>query len=351
MQKHVLIIDDNTTNLQIAEKTLKQHYKVTLLISGEQALKFLKKSKPDLILLDIRMPGMDGFETIKKIKNDLHISDIPVIFLTAQSESVSEVYGLQLGAADFIAKPFVPEVMLRRVSMQMELYSYRNKLEQLVSEKTMMVEKMQDALVTSISELVEFRDKVTGGHAKRTEKYLSAFLQYLVKLPKYKEFLSQPNIMEDMKRAAPLHDVGKVGINDNILTKQSVLDNSEYNYMKQHTTLGGLAFEMAMKEVPNNQFLEIARKMALYHHEYWDGSGYPSGLKGEEIPLEARIMAIADVYDAMTTKRSYKDPFPHEDAVEQILRLKGVHFDPDLVDAFYEYSDEFKKICDSFKED
>ena len=295
MQKHVLIVDDNTTNLKLAENALKPHFKVTLLVSGEQALKFLTKNRPDLILLDILMPGMDGFETIQHIKSNPYTKDIPVIFLTAKAESISEMNGLSLGAADFIAKPFEPEIMLRRVEMQIELSLYRNQLEHLVKEKTNMVEKLQDVLTSSITELVEFRDKVTGGHAKRTQKYFEVFVNYLKTLPMYAPVLTN-DVIIDMLRAAPLHDVGKVGINDNVLTKNSVLDNQEFAYMQQHTILGGLAFEKAIEELPDNRFLHIARDIALCHHERWSGSGYPNGLVGEQIPFAARIMAIVDAF-------------------------------------------------------
>lgn len=349
MQKHILVVDDNTTNLKLAENTLKQHYRVTLLVSGEQALKFLSKNKPDLILLDILMPGMDGFETIQHIKANPYTKDIPVIFLTAKTESISEVNALSLGAADFIAKPFQPEIMLCRVGVQIELSLYRNKLEQLVREKTNMVDKLQDVLTSSITELVEFRDKVTGGHAKRTAKYFEVFVNYLKKIPQYAGALTDEVII-DMLRAAPLHDVGKVGINDNVLNKDSGLDNREYAYMQQHTILGGIAFEKALEELPNNRFLHIARDIALCHHEKWSGGGYPNGLVGEQIPFSARIMAIVDVYDALTTKRSYKEPYSHDAAVNLIMQLRGDHFDPVLTDAFYQCSEAFRQLANSFEE-
>lgn len=350
MQKHVLIVDDNTTNLKLAENALKPHFKVTLLVSGEQALKFLTKNRPDLILLDILMPGMDGFETIQHIKSNPYTKDIPVIFLTAKAESISEMNGLSLGAADFIAKPFEPEIMLRRVEMQIELSLYRNQLEHLVKEKTNMVEKLQDVLTSSITELVEFRDKVTGGHAKRTQKYFEVFVNYLKTLPMYAPVLTN-DVIIDMLRAAPLHDVGKVGINDNVLTKNSVLDNQEFAYMQQHTILGGLAFEKAIEELPDNRFLHIARDIALCHHERWSGSGYPNGLVGEQIPFAARIMAIVDVYDALTTKRSYKEPYSHDAALNIMMQLRGDHFDPTLADAFYACSEAFRQLLNSFEEE
>lgn len=350
MQKHVLIVDDNTTNLKLAENTLKPHYKVTLLVSGEQALKFLTKNKPDLILLDILMPGMDGFETMRNIKGNPYTRDIPVIFLTAKSESISEVNALNLGAADFIAKPFVPEIMLRRVSLQIELSLYRNQLEQMVREQTHLVEKLQNVIVMSITDLVDFRDKVTGGHAKRTAKYMELFLSYLRQLPQYHDILTA-DVIEDMLRAAPLHDVGKIGITDNVLNKNSGLDNQEFAYMQQHTILGGLAFDNALKQIPDNRFLHIARDMALCHHERYSGGGYPNGLIGEQIPICARIMAIVDVYDALTTKRSYKEPYSHDQALQLMMSLRGTHFDPVLIDAFARCSEAFRRLSQSFEEE
>ena len=350
MQKHILVVDDNATNLHIAENSLKPEYKLTLLLSGEQALKFLSRNKPDLILLDISMPGMDGFETIKRIKENPDTANIPVVFLTAMSASESEVKGLQLGAADFIAKPFVPEVMLRRVSMQIELASYRNQLEKMVDEKTTTVEKLQDVIVSSITELVEFRDTVTGGHARRSKDYLEIFVHSLAKEPEYKDYLT-PEMINNILRAGPLHDVGKIGINDDILNKDRGLSSIEYEYMKQHTINGGEAFKNALKQLPGNQFLEIARDMALYHHEHWDGNGYPEHRKGENIPLSARIMAIADVYDALTTKRSYKEPYSHEDAINIMTSASGTQFDPKLIEVFLKCSEEFRILCNSFKEE
>ena len=350
MQKHVLVVDDNTTNLKLAENALRAHYKVTLLISGEQALKFLTKNRPDLILLDILMPGLDGFETIKQIKGNPYTRDIPVIFLTAKTESLDEVNALNLGAADFITKPFVPETMLRRISLQIELSLYRNQLERMVKEQTHIVEKLQDVIVNSITDLVDFRDKVTGGHAKRTAKYFELVVNYLKRVPHYRSMLDSETI-ENMLRAAPLHDVGKIGINDNVLNKDSGLNNNEFAYMQQHTILGGIAFENALSQLPNNKFLHIAREIALCHHERWGGGGYPNGLVGEQIPFSARIMAIVDVYDALTTKRSYKEPYSHDDAVRTIMQLRGSHFDPMLTDIFLQCSEAFRNLSQSFGEE
>ncbi|MDF2614568.1 MAG: rpfG3 [Clostridia bacterium] len=347
MPKHILVVDDNVVNLKLAEQTLKPLYKVTLLISGTQALKFLSKTKPNLILLDINMPEMDGYEIFKKIKENPETSKIPIIFLTAQTDSESELHGLYLGAVDFIAKPFISEIMLSRIKMHLELEEYHQSLEALVEEKTQMIEKLQDVIVISLAELVECRDGETGGHVKRTAKYLQALVEAMDENNVYRDVLSKQYI-KDILRAAPLHDIGKIGISDDTLLKQSSLDEEEFEYMKKHTTLGGKTLQKAIDEAGNESFLYIARDMALSHHEKWDGSGYPRGLKQEEIPLCGRIMAVADVYDALISRRSYKQPFTYEAAAEMIIKGKGLQFDPCVVEVFEKVRDKFERIASRY---
>lgn len=332
-RKHILVVDDNVTNLKIAEQTLKPYYKVSLLISGIQALRFLKKTQPDLILLDINMPEMDGYQTLKEIKQEDSLSQIPVIFLTSQTDSDSEVQGLTLGAVDFIAKPFVAQSMLSRIKLHLEVHEYRCHLEEKVKEKTEMIEQMQDIMMRGLAELVECRDKNTGGHVKRTGEYLKVFTESVVEADIYPE-LALENYVHDLIRSAPLHDIGKIGINDQTLLKNGSLDEEEFEYMKQHARLGGMALEKMINETHGESFLYIAKDMAECHHEKWDGTGYPNGLKGEEIPISARIMSIVDVYDALTTKRSYKEAFSHEAAVDIIIKGKGTAFDPKLIEVF-----------------
>jgi len=347
MLKHILVIDDNAVNLKLAEQTLRPLYKVTLLISGRQALRFLEKTKPDLILLDINMPEMDGYETLRKIKEDPHTSKIPVIFLTAQTDSESELHSLYLGAVDFITKPFISEIMLSRIKIHLELEEYHKHLERLVEEKTQMIEKLQDVIVTSLAELVECRDGETGGHVKRTAKYLQILAEAMYENGVYKDVLSK-QYMKDLLRAAPLHDVGKIGISDDMLRKQSSLDEEEFEYMKKHTTLGGKTLQKAIDQTGEESFLYMARDMALTHHEKWDGSGYPSGLQGEGIPLCGRIMAVADVYDALMSKRSYKEPFTYQTAAEMIIKSKGSHFEPCIVEVFEKIRDKFEQIASMY---
>ena len=313
-RKKILMIDDARLNLATAREVLKDDYALYEATSAKQGFEIMEEILPDLILLDIIMPEMDGYEMITQLKSSRRLKSIPVIFLTAVADPVSEVKGFNLGAVDFITKPFVAPVMKRRIATQLELYSYQNELEEIVEQKVEEVEKMQHMLASGFAELVESRDGVTGGHIKNTLIYYEAFIKVLQDIPKYKDEVT-PEFVKLSVRAAPLHDIGKIGIDDNVLRKQSGLERSEMQYME-------------------NEFLQIAENMALYHHERWDGKGYPVGLSGTEIPIEARIMSVVDVYDALTSQRPYKKPFTHERSMEIIREGKGTQFDPDLVDEF-----------------
>lgn len=347
--EHILIIDDSITNLKFAEQALKPHYKVTLLTSAIQTMKFLLKNTPDLILLDINMPDINGYEVFSAIKSINKLSKIPVIFLTALNDVESEIKCLKLGAVDFISKPFVPELMLSRIKTHLELSNYRKNLEFLVREKTETIENLQDSMLVGLAELVECRDGETGGHIKRTAKYLEILVYAMVEAGIYSDILTDEYI-HNIIRSAPLHDIGKIGISDNILLKQGSFDENELDYMKQHTTLGGIALQKLIDATDGENFLYIAKDMALCHHEKWDGTGYPFGLSGNSIPLCARIMAIADVYDALTSERPYKKPFSHEKAVDIIASSIGSHFEPCLVNTFASVSDSFNKISQLYNQ-
>lgn len=348
--EHILIVDDNITNLKLAEQVLRSSYKVTLLTSAIQTMKFLMRNTPDLILLDIKMPGMNGFETLSTIKSIPRLRKIPVIFLTALNDQKNEIKSLKLGAVDFIAKPFVPELMLSRIKLHLELSSYRKNLEGLVNEKTQTIENLQDTMVIGLAELVECRDGETGGHIKRTAKYLEILVKSMEEQGLYSDILTS-DYVHNMIRSAPLHDIGKIGISDNVLLKQGSFDEAEREYMQQHTILGGRALQKVINSTDGESFLYVAKDMALCHHEKWDGTGYPYGLCKEQIPLCARIMAIADVYDALTSKRPYKKPFTHEKAVQIILEGKGTQFDPDIVDIFKTIAYKFNKISKIYNTD
>lgn len=365
VKKHILVVDDVPANLKYAEQLLGEQYRLTLAVSGAQALKFLTKAEPDLILLDINMPEMDGCTVLTRLKENSATEKIPVIILTSDADSAMEIKCLALGAVDFIRKPFVTEIMLSRIETQIELNEYRHKLEYMVDEKTTVIERLQDVMSTCFAELVESRDGTTGGHIKNTTRYFSIFIEELAKHDKYKDVLT-PHYRRGLVRAAPLHDIGKIGISDSVLRKESSLDKEEFEHMKTHARIGGDTFQNIFSSVEgvhhsrmgadalervcdtmvhesaDTEFLHIARDMALYHHERWNGTGYPTGISGEDIPLCARILSIVDVYDALTSKRSYKDAFSHEKAMEIIIQDREIFFDPDLTDIFISISDKIR---------
>ncbi len=344
--KHILVVDDNVTNLKLAKTTLEPEYKVTILTSGVQMLKFLEKNTPDLILLDISMPNLDGFGVMEKIQQIPGLNIPPVIFLTALTDPETEARALSAGVVDFITKPFVKETMLSRIRLHLEINSFRKNLEQVVDEKTKTIEELQDAVSISIAELVGCRDGYTGKHIKQTCTYIKILAEKMLEMGLYPEELN-PKLIGDMLRAASLHDIGKVGIKDEILCKPGKYTEEEFDSMKAHTILGGDTLQHAIDQTAMESFLYVARDMAYYHHERWDGNGYLSCLAGTDIPLCARIMTIADVYDALTSERPYKQPFPHEKALGIILDGRGTSFDPYIVDAFMECSEEFKQCLNS----
>lgn len=348
--EHILIVDDSVTNLKFSQQVLKPYYKVTLLTSAIQTMKFLLKNTPDLILLDINMPGINGYEIMSTIKSMDRLNKVPVIFLTSSTDIESELKCLKLGAVDFISKPFVPELMLTRINTHLELARYRKELEYLVLKKTQTIENLQDSIVVGLAELVECRNGETGGHIKRTAKYIEVLVLAMVDAGLYPDIFTEDYI-RNIIRSAPLHDIGKIGISDNILLKTEDYNKNERDYMKQHTILGGAALQKVIDASNEENFLFIAKDMALCHHERWDGTGYPYGLSEYNIPLCARIMAIVDVYDALTSRRVYKKPFSHEKAVEIISQGTGTHFEPAIVDVFLSVSDSFLYISQSYIED
>ncbi len=343
----IMIIDDNVTNLSIARKALCDEYNVVLIKDGAMALAEIPNTKPDLILLDVEMPELSGFEVIEKIKNDMAepYKSIPVIFLTAKDDGVSEFQGLNLGAVDYVRKPFSTALLKKRVELHLKLHNYNNNLKNMVKEQIAHIEELQYAVVYAMSEMVERRDHTTGGHILRTSKYLKALMNKLIDNSVYANELSGIDV-DMFCHAAQMHDVGKICISDQILLKEGKLTNEEYDIMKHHTDYGGDIIKSAVKEVHNFEFLEAAAMFALSHHEKWNGTGYPKGLKGEGIPIGGRMMAIVDSYDAIISKRPYKQAKTHEQAVEIILQDKGQHFDPVMVDAFLEIEKEFKLISE-----
>lgn len=318
--KHILIVDDNKTNLTLAKQELSKNYQVTPVTSGFQALQFLEKKSTDLILLDISMPEMDGRETMKRIRENKEWAKIPIIFLTADSKPETEFQCLSDGADDFIAKPFVPEVMHSRVSRILELTDLRNDLEDRLMEKTKQVELITLNSIMAIAHTIEAKDLYTSGHSNRVA-------QCAVSIAKRLGWGEEA--LKNLNYSALLHDIGKIAVPDVILNKPMALTQEEFTILKKHPVIGGDILQ-GITTIPN------VHLGALYHHERYDGTGYPKGLKGEDIPIEARIIAIADTYDAMTSNRAYRQALPFNVVASELEKGKGTQFDPKLVDVFLE---------------
>ncbi len=342
--KTILIVDDTPENIDVLDELLHDEYQIKAATSGKRAIKIAQTTKPDIILLDIMMPEMDGYEVCRQLKADEKTASIPIIFVTAKSEDEDETKGLELGAVDYITKPFSPSIVLARIHTHLSLKNIMDHLEELVDSRTKELALTQDATILCLASLAETRDNETGRHILRTQHYLLALAKHLKKIDKYKNSLDDETIIRWYK-SAPLHDVGKVGVPDYILLKPSHLTESEFNTMKGHARLGKEAIESVTEMLGDNSFLNSAAEIAYTHHEKWDGTGYPRQLKGDDIPLSGRLMAVADVYDALVCKRCYKAPFSHEYAKDYLLQGKGTHFDPDIIDAFLVLEDTFQEIA------
>ena len=340
----VLVVDDVETNIDILVETLGDDYDVSVAIDGESALESVESEAPDLILLDIMMPGMDGYEVCRRLKADERTRNIPIIFVTAMGEAEDEAKGLSLGALDYITKPFKPSLVKSRVQNHLLLKRHQDHLEELVRQRTRELELTQEATIESMAALAEYRDPETGGHIKRTKNYIKVLAEKIKDHPKFETFLDDETI-ELLYKSAPLHDIGKIAIEDSILLKQGKLTEEEFEAMKKHTIYGRDAIRAAVKKLGRDSFLRYAEDIAYTHQEKWDGSGYPQGLKNGEIPIPGRLMALADVYDALISKRVYKSPFTHSKAVAIIEEGKSSHFDPDIVDAFLELHENFRQIA------
>ncbi len=351
----LLVVDDTPENLALMRAVLKDHYRVKVADGGEQAVRLAAAvhPPPDLILLDIMMPVMDGYATCRTLKSLPQTRNIPIIFLTAKSEVEDEIRGLQMGAVDYISKPITPPLVLARVSTQLELKKardfLRNQNEFLDAEvhrRTREVMALQDVTIQAMASLAETRDNETGNHIRRTQHYVRVMAEYLRSQPRFRSLLDGDKTIDLLFKSAPLHDIGKVGIPDAILLKPGRLTPDEFEIMKTHTTLGRdaiLAAEMNLEvSLP---FLATAKEIAFSHQEKWDGSGYPLGLSGESIPVSARLMAVADVYDALISHRVYKQALPHMEATKIIVQGGGTHFDPGMVEGFLSISDEFARIA------
>jgi putative two-component system response regulator len=351
----LLVVDDGPENLRLMHELLHRHYHLRVASNGAMALQIARRSPPDLILLDVMMPDMDGYDVCRQLQGDPLTRDVPVLFLTARQQAEDQQYGLDLGAVDYLSKPLEPTVLLARVRNQLRLkvaadqLRQRNaNLDQEVALRTRELQAVHDVTILALASLAETRDNETGNHLRRTQHYVRALAYRLREQPRFAAVLDEQSI-ELLYKSAPLHDIGKVGIPDHILLKPGRFEPHEFEVMKHHPRLGYAALvkaeELLGMPVP---FLRIAKEIALCHHEKWDGSGYPQGLRGEAIPLSARLMAIADVYDAVISRRVYKPEMPHAKAVAIISEGCGTHFDPDVVHAFLSLEDEFQDIAQRY---
>lgn len=367
-RRTVLIVDDTPQNLAVLGDLLEPHYQVRAASSGLRALRAATTPpKPDLVLLDVLMPGMDGHEVLRCLRADPATADIPVIFVTALDAAESEEQGLALGAVDYITKPFCPAIVLARVKTHLELKEARDRLagqnewlEREIARRMSENLLIQNLSVRALACLAEARDIETGRHIVRTQSYVEILARHLVRHERFREALAGPRL-EMIVRAAPLHDIGKVGVPDAILLKPGRLTPEEFEEIRRHPDIAADAVDHSMKQALASAdddaasladgafaFLRVAREIALRHHEKWDGSGYPDGLAGDEIPVSARLMALADVFDALTSRRVYREPMGLEEVTKVLVEGRGTHFDPDVVDAFLACRDRFASIARRF---
>jgi len=343
MQKTIFIVDDNDTNLSMAKEALKAQYRIMTMPSAEKMFTLLEKITPDLILLDIEMPEMDGFEALHQLKiNDLY-SPIPVIFLTAMTDAAVEARGFQMGVIDFITKPFSGPVLINRIKTHLDIDELIRERTSLLQKKTVQLENLQNGTVFVLADLVENRDKGTGGHVERTTIYIKILVDAMLKRGEYANKLNKMDL-DLFVSSARLHDIGKIAIPDAILNKPAKLTDGELEIMKTHAAEGERIINQIVSRTGDAEFLRHAKLFAGYHHERWDGNGYPYGLEEVTIPLQGRIMAFVDVYDALVSERPYKKAFTAEDAVDIIMESTGKQFDPVIADVFFSVRSQFETV-------
>jgi len=340
--KVIFVVDDSAVNLIKAKQALEGQYDVFTMLSAAKMFSLIEKIMPDLILLDIEMPEMDGFAALKKLRENELTAQIPVIFLTAYSDEARESHGLDMGAVDFIPKPFSTPIVLRRIANHLHV-------QELIKKRTERIEQLQNNVVFVLADMVENRDKVTSGHVERTSEYIKILIEGMQESGLYMEEMNGWN-KDMLVFSARLHDIGKIAVSDLILNKPAKLTEDELDIMKTHSKEGERIINQIIARTGEGMFLHHAKFFAGYHHEHWNGSGYHRHLKGAEIPLQGRIMAIADVYDAITSERPYKKAFTHEEAVKVILDESGKQFDPKIVEVFFRLKDKFKQILHSSKQ-
>ena len=333
--KTIFVVDDSDTNLSMAEAVLEDKYRVMTMPSASKMFALLEKIIPGLILLDIEMPEMDGFQTITKLKSESKWADIPIMFLTGRNDADAEARGLEMGAVDFVTKPFSAPVLLNRIQTHLDIDS-------IIRDRTAQLHRLQNSIVSVLADMVENRDKGTGGHIERTSVYIKIIINSMKEKGVYDNEIQNWDV-EKMISSARMHDLGKISITDVIVNKPGKLTDDEYEIMKGHAMEGVRIIDEIISRTGEGEFLRNAKLFAGTHHERWDGKGYPHGLKGAEIPLQGRIMAIVDVYDALVSERPYKKAFTDEDAVNIIMQNSGSHFDPKIADVFFEAREHLKE--------
>jgi len=360
----LLVVDDNEMNRDILLRRLgSSGYQLVSAEDGREALELMRQQSFDLILLDIMMPVMDGYETLEVMQKDEVLKRIPVIMITALDDVDCAVRCIEMGAVDYVTKPFNPVLLKARVGANLERkrlsdqeqrhrveIEHSNKdLSDEVRAKIREISQSQLAAIFAMSKLAESRDPETGEHLERMREYCRLLSEQLSRMPRYRSIIDR-EFVENIYAASPLHDIGKVGIEDRVLLKPGPLTDDEWVLMKQHSIIGAETLREVDRQHPGNAFIHTGIDIAEGHHEKWDGSGYPYGKSGEEIPLVARILALGDVYDALTSKRCYKEAFSHEKSRSIIQDGSGNHFDPDVVLAFFETEDEFKRVKEDYQD-
>jgi len=351
-----MIVDDTPSNIALMEIILADTYEISVATNGFEAIGLAhSENPPDIILLDIMMPEMDGYEVCAQLKASKRTQHIPIIFVTAKDDTEDQAKGFSIGAVDYITKPVSFPIVKARVAIHLALFDQNRMLEEKVRQRTMELNATQDVTIRSLAILAEYRDNETGGHIVRTQHYVRILAEKLKNHPRFSDAIGSDDMIQLLFKSAPLHDIGKVAIKDNILLKPGRLTDEEFEEMKRHTIYGAEALEKAQSsidEVMHSSFLSIAMEIALTHHEKYDGQGYPAGLKGDEIPISGRLMAVADIYDALVSKRVYKPPFTHKKAYSIITegdgRVEPSHFDPDVLCAFKETSESFREVAIKF---
>jgi len=334
--KTIFVVDDSDTNLTMAESALEDQYRVMTMPSAASMFSFLEKVTPDLILLDIEMPEMNGFEALEKIKLKEKYKDIPIMFLTGRTDADVEARGFEMGAVDFVTKPFSAPVLLNRIKTHLDI-------DQVIRERTAQLHRLQNNIVSVLADMVENRDKGTGGHIERTSIYIKILIEEMKEHGVYLDEIRDWDV-EKIISSARMHDLGKISISDIIVNKPDKLTDEEYELIKTHTIEGEMIIDEIISKTGEDEFLNSARLFAGCHHERWDGKGYPRGLKGDKIPLQGRIMAIVDVYDALVSERPYKKAFSDEEAVQIIMDNAGAQYDPKIAEVFFMVRDQFKAV-------